>query len=429
MSERRIRSVIDPLSGEEIFEYVHKSGARVSVVNMQTSLSAASVSVPYGGGVSEICLDGFRYIPSFPGAAHFAEHMIFTGGGGRLERFCSLGADANAETSMTGTTYYVTAGDKFLYALGDLASMVSKPTFNRDEFEKEREIILREKSDDDDIFTKGRNALMCLMFERGSIRREIIGDTKSIHKMNPELLSGIYAYAYRPAVMAFAAVSDSGYDDIFGMIDAALLGSSEGEGPTFRTQRSKLRCDGGNIKTIGKGGGSSMLFCGISPSMASLGGNYARMQVYSSMLESMIFDRTEYIGERLNEKGKELGIHGSCRSDAELFYGDLVLSASIVCDDPVATSEFFSRVYSEATELGSRRSFPNVEAKRRSLIADYLSVYDSPGDLALTLSEYSAVGASFSDVAYELVNFSCDDFFDFADRALKDAGLYFVVSG
>lgn len=428
MSERKIRSVTDPLSGEKIYEYVHKSGARVSAVNMQTSLSAASVSVPYGGGISDIYLDGFRYVPSFPGAAHFAEHMIFTGSGGRLEKFCSLGADANAETSMTGTTYYMTAGDKYLYALGDLASMVSKPTFNRDELEKEREIILREKSDDDDIFTKGRNALMCLMFERGSIRREIIGDTKSINKMNGELLNGIYVYAYRPAVMAFASVSDRPNEDVFDMIDAALLGANEGEIPTFRTQKSKLRLDGSNIKTIRKHGDSPMLFCGISPSMAALDGNYARMQVYSSMLESMLFDRTEYIGELLNEKGKELGIHGGCRSDAELFFGDLVLSASIVCDDPTATSQFLEKLYSDAIFLGSRKIFPNIEAKRRSLIADYISVYDSPSDLALTLSEYSACGSSFSDVACELVNFSPDDFFDFADSAMKSARIYFVLA-
>ena len=119
----------DPLSGERVYEYIHKSGTRMLAVDTDTSISAAAVSLPFGGGISGVDVEGFRTFPAFPGIAHFAEHMIFTGG--RLDRFCALGADANAETSMTGTTYYITAGDKFLYALGDLSNMVFNPKFSK----------------------------------------------------------------------------------------------------------------------------------------------------------------------------------------------------------------------------------------------------------------------------------------------------------
>jgi len=426
---KSINIIHDPLSGEKIYEYLHASGARVLALDTDTSLSAAAVSLPFGGGISEIELEGFRYVPAFPGSAHFAEHMIFTGGGGggRLERFCALGADANAETSMTGTTYYVTAGDKFLYALGDLASMVLKPVFARGELEKEREIILREKSDDDDIFTKGRNALVCLMFKKGSVRREIIGDRKSINKMNAELLRGIYNYAYRPGVMSFASVSGIGHSQVFGMLDAALLGTGGAGTPRFKILKSQLRTDGDNLKEIRAAGDARMLFCGIAPDMSSLSGNYARMQVYSSMLESMLFDRTEYVASSFKERGH--GIHGSFRSDAEIFCGDLVLSASLSCDEPKEAARLFSSVFEEAREMRAERAFLYPEAKRRSLIADYLSVFDSPSDLALTLAEYSAAGANFTDVATELMNFDAKDFFAFADRAIKDARVYFVAAG
>ena len=60
--------------------------------------------------------------------------MIFTGG--RLDRFCAMGADANAETSMTGTTYYVTGGNEFIHAFGDLIGMVARPRFGEDELKR-----------------------------------------------------------------------------------------------------------------------------------------------------------------------------------------------------------------------------------------------------------------------------------------------------
>ena len=419
---RQIKITDDPLSGARVYEYSHRSGAVVLAVEENTQNSSASVSIPYGGGTSEIRLDGFRYLPAFPGSAHFAEHMIFTGG--RLDRFCALGADANAETTMTGTTYYVSAGEKFLYSLGDLAYMVIKPTFGKDELEKEREIILREKSDDDDAFTKGRNALTDTVYSRGSIRREIIGDVKSIKKMDADLLRGIYSCAYMPGVMSFAAVSSFDHRKIFDMIDAALFGNDSRAVPNFKRIKSVRRVGTERQRGVKALSGSGLVFFGIYPDMSVLGDNYAKKQVYSSMLESMIFDRTEHIGGGFLDG--RTGINGGFRSDAEIFADELMLTAGLSCEDARGTAGEFISFFDGVKTKGARNLFPNVEAKRRSLVAEYLSVYDSPSDLSLTMSEYSAAGARFTDVGTELIRFDENDFFAFADRVLEGAEVFAV---
>ena len=412
----------DPLSGERIYEYTHSSGAKALAVKTETSAPSAAVSVPFSGGTSDISLEGFRYIPTFPGSAHFAEHMIFTGG--RLDRFCAMGADANAETSMTGTTYYVTGGNEFIHAFGDLIGMVARPRFGEDELEKERDIILREKSDDDDVFTKGRNALTDLIFSKGSVRREIIGDKKSIKKMNSSLLRGIYRYAYRPSVTSLAAVSDVDFERIFDVVDASFLGMQPEAPPSFGIIKSERRDTRGAVKQVRSLKKSGFLFVGLAPDLSPLSHDYAKKQVYSSMLESMIFDRTEYIGYSLLEKGR--GFNGGFRSDAEIFGDDLILTAGLSCEDRKGAAELFVSVFDSAKSMGAKNIFPHTEAKRRSLIADYISVFDSPSDLALTLSEYAARGARFTDVGRTLLEFDENDFLSFADKVLSSAAVYAV---
>lgn len=426
MNDKEITSFIDPLSGESFFRYTHPSGAVAVCVKKKTSLPSAAVSLPIGGGSSGVTLEGFDEIPIFPGAAHFAEHMIFTGRGGQLDRFCALGADANAETSMDFTTYYLTASEKFLYAFGELVGMVADPRFDRSELEKEREIILREKAEDDEIFGRARNALADLIYKRGSVRRDIIGDRKSIKKMSSPLLKGIYSCAYRPSVMGIAAVTDEDPNRVFSMIDAALLGQISSDRPAFGRIKSKRRQTGERRARIRGENGVDMIFCGIPFSLEGSGLSYEKRRVYSSMLEAMLFDRTEYIGRSFRERGEQ--IYGSMRSDSSIFFDDMLIYAGVACEDVDRACDIWNDVFESARRMGAERIFPNAEAKRRSLVADYLSVFDSPSELSLTLSEYIAAGASFVRVGRELSDFDEKEFFDFADKFLASAEVYFVTT-
>ena len=88
-----------PLTGEKLYEFTSPCGARLYYMQKDVHLSAGVASVPYGGADDHVSTKMGRRVVSLAGCAHFAEHMLFTGKGGRLERFIALGADARGAKS------------------------------------------------------------------------------------------------------------------------------------------------------------------------------------------------------------------------------------------------------------------------------------------------------------------------------------------
>ncbi|MFC5463716.1 M16 family metallopeptidase [Lederbergia graminis] len=84
------------------------------------------------------------------GISHFLEHMYFKGTKTRsareiAESFDSIGGQVNAFTSKEYTCYYAKVLDNHaLYALDVLADMFFNSTFNDDELEKEKNVVLEE---------------------------------------------------------------------------------------------------------------------------------------------------------------------------------------------------------------------------------------------------------------------------------------------
>jgi zinc protease len=82
------------------------------------------------------------------GVSHFLEHMIFKGTdrltAGQIARVVeSRGGSINAATSAEMTYYYIDMpSDSFETAFDVLADSVLRPSFQPEEFEKERKVIL-----------------------------------------------------------------------------------------------------------------------------------------------------------------------------------------------------------------------------------------------------------------------------------------------
>ena len=156
------------------------------------------------------------------GLAHYVEHMAFNG----TERFAkqeiieylesigsSLGADVNASTGFERTAYFLEVPtddpeitETAFQILSDWAYAV---TFDPEEVELERGVILEEWRLSQGFYSRYRSTLFRLIFGTALYaQRAPIGLTEVIESANAELLREYYDRWYRPGLMAVIAVGD-----------------------------------------------------------------------------------------------------------------------------------------------------------------------------------------------------------------------------
>ena len=144
------------------------------------------------------------------------------------------------------------------------------------------------------------------------------------------------------------------------------------------------------------------------------------------MLNAMLFDRSEPFFERLVcEAG---GIFGEFVSDTEIRGGECLMTANLMCEDPVAVARAFEELLCEMRESEELFSFEHFESKRRILCADYLSVLESPTEAAIAISEYAQRGECFFDTVKIIQELDPEEFRAFAKKALADAATAYAAA-
>jgi predicted Zn-dependent peptidase len=150
------------------------------------------------------------------GLAHLLEHMAFKGTGRRTarqiaEEIENVGGEVNAATSTESTSYYARVlSDDVPLAVDILADILTNSSFEEEELEREKNVILQEigaanDTPDDIIFDKFSETA----FSGQTIGRPILGTPESVMSFNPqqirEYLSRNYV-ADRMFVIAAGAV-------------------------------------------------------------------------------------------------------------------------------------------------------------------------------------------------------------------------------
>ena len=123
------------------------------------------------------------------GTAHFIEHRLFQNKeGNAFDDFVKMGADANAFTDFNKTAYYFyTAGD-FYAGVDTLIGFVTEPYFEKDDVEREKDIIKQEISMyGDDPYWKTYFDCIGEMYPVSTLQ-EIAGTHKSVEKINEDIL-------------------------------------------------------------------------------------------------------------------------------------------------------------------------------------------------------------------------------------------------
>ncbi len=180
------------------------NGLRVATVTMP-SVQTASVGVWIDAGARHERAE-------VNGVAHMLEHMAFKGTERRSARVIAeeienVGGHLNAYTSRENTAYYARVlADDLPLATDILSDILQHSTFEPEEMERERGVILQEigqtlDTPDDLIFDLFQETA----FPDQSLGRSILGPAEIVQGMKRDQLTGYMAEHYAPEKMVLAA--------------------------------------------------------------------------------------------------------------------------------------------------------------------------------------------------------------------------------
>lgn len=193
---------------------------------------SALLAVDFGSLDRQMILPGGEEQVALPaGIAHFLEHQMFHKPEGNIaEQFANLGAEIEADTTFTHTTYSCSGVHHFEESLKLLMELVFRPHFAPDEVAREREIIAREiQLSGDHLEWNSYFAALDTLYAGQPLATDIAGTLESLEQIDGDLLARCYQTFYQPANMALFVCGD---------LDPGALGE------LVETHLSRLSLDG-----------------------------------------------------------------------------------------------------------------------------------------------------------------------------------------
>ncbi len=176
-----------------------------------------SVTVQFGS-VDTLVTEVDGDVKQYPvGIAHFLEHKLFEreDSSDLMSAFTSLGADSNAFTSFTKTSYLFSSTDHFLENLDLLDELVTSAHFTEDSILREQDIIQQEREmyqDDPDsclFFSTLAN-----LYPGTPLATDIVGSEESISQVNLTNLQENFTRFYKPVNMSLFLVGNFDVDQV-----------------------------------------------------------------------------------------------------------------------------------------------------------------------------------------------------------------------
>jgi len=220
------------------------------------------------------------------GISHFLEHMAFKGTTTRTakqiaEAIESVGGYSNAYTSRETTAFHarVLKDDKNV-AIDILSDIMQNPTFQKEELERERGVILQEISQtndtpDDIIFDYFQN----VAFPNQAMGRPILGPTSIVSKITSDDLRAYRDRYYNADNMLFCAAGNISHEEV---LDYANKYFSNFSGKKTQVHDKKYEYRGGLYSDV-RDLEQSHAIIGFE-GVPSLSEDYYKMAIFSSIL-------------------------------------------------------------------------------------------------------------------------------------------------
>ena len=377
-----------------------------------------SVTVQFGSVdtlVTEIDGDVKQY-PA--GIAHFLEHKLFEreDASDLMSAFTSLGADSNAFTSFTKTSYLFSATDHFLENLDLLDELVTSAHFTEDSILREQDIIQQEREmyqDDPDsclFFSTLAN-----LYPGTPLATDIVGSEESISQINLTNLQENFTRFYKPVNMSLFLVGNFDVDQVQDYFERKELEDLD----VKEVAREKLVLqDVKQTDSMRMEVSSPKLAIGVRGKREVAEADCYRYHILLKLLFAMMFGWTSDRFQKLYESGK---IDASLSLEVEVTSRFHFVMLTMDTKEPVALSHQFRKAIRNFTK-DSDITEDHLDIIKREMFGEFFSSMNS---LEFIATQYDAFehGETIFDLPKILQEITLEDVLDAGHHLIDDGDI------
>ena len=377
-----------------------------------------SVTVQFGS-VDTLVTEVDGYVKQYPaGIAHFLEHKLFEreNASDLMSAFTSLGADSNAFTSFTKTSYLFSATDHFLENLDLLDELVTSAHFTEDSILREQDIIQQEREmyqDDPDsclFFSTLAN-----LYPGTPLATDIVGSEESISQINLTNLQENFTRFYKPVNMSLFLVGNFDVDQVQGYFERKELEDLDVQElarekfvlqPVKQTDSMRMEVS------------SPKLAIGVRGKQEVAEADCYRYHILLKLLFAMMFGWTSDRFQKLYESGK---IDASLSLEVEVTSRFHFVMLTMDTKEPVALSHQFRKAIRNFTkDLDITED--HLDIIKREMFGEFFSSMNS---LEFIATQYDAFenGETIFDLPKILQEITLEDVLDAGHHLIDDGDI------
>ena len=377
-----------------------------------------SVTVQFGS-VDTLVTEVDGDVKQYPaGIAHFLEHKLFEreDASDLMSAFTSLGADSNAFTSFTKTSYLFSATDHFLENLELLDELVTSAHFTEDSILREQDIIQQEREmyqDDPDsclFFSTLAN-----LYPGTPLATDIVGSEESISQINLTNLQENFTRFYKPVNMSLFLVGNFDVEQVQDYFERKELKDSD----IKEVVREKLLLqDVKQTDSMRMEVSSPKLAIGIRGNREIAEVDCYRHHILLKLLFAMMFGWTSDRFQKLYESGK---IDASLSLEIEVTSRFHFVMLTMDTKEPVALSHQFRKAIRNFTkDLDITED--HLDIIKREMFGEFFSSMNS---LEFIATQYDAFenGETIFDLPKILQEITLEDVLDAGHHLIDDGDI------
>ena len=363
---------------------------------------------------------GSETMKTFPeGIAHFLEHKLFEKeAGDAMNFFGELGANSNAFTSFSRTSYLFSTREQIDKSVALLLDFVQEPYFTQTSVEKEQGIITQEiQMYQDDADFRLFFGLLQNLYPNSPLASDIAGTPQSIREISADDLYDNYHTFYHPANMTLFL---TGPFDVPSM--ATLVEKNQAQkkfGTASDIERTPFK--------PGKQVMSNSLYFDVTMPKLALGfrgydtlpaEDLARFEykLAVQVMLTMLFGNTSSQYERLYNQGL---IDDSFGFDFEVTPQYHFVSMTSDTLQPIKLAKIL-RDTLKSYKIESDFNLAHLDMIKKELLGDYYKSLNSPEFIANQFSSNLFDTVNFFDFPVMLSALTIEKIAHYADRFVKD---------
>ena len=377
-----------------------------------------SVTVQFGS-VDTLVTGVDGNVKEYPaGIAHFLEHKLFEreDSSDLMSAFTSLGADSNAFTSFTKTSYLFSATAHFLENLDLLDELVTSAHFTEDSILREQDIIQQEREmyqDDPDsclFFLTLAN-----LYPGTPLATDIVGTEESISQINLTNLQENFTRFYKPVNMSLFLVGNFDVERVQDYFERKELKDSD----VKDVAREKLLLQAvKQTDSMRMEVSSPKLAIGIRGNQEVAEADCYRHHILLKLLFAMMFGWTSDRFQKLYESGK---IDASLSLEVEVTSRFHFVMLTMDTKEPVALSHQFRKAIRNFTkDLDITEE--HLDIIKREMFGEFFSSMNSLEFIAMQYDAFEH-GETIFDLPKILQEITLEDVLDAGHHLIDDGDI------